>query len=76
MKQPTILLQKAKELHLYRNDSTALFRAINTCDFLGEIISNNTFSSDFQPVKFFRFVIAKSVKDGLSIDENFILIIV
>ena len=72
MKQPTILLQKAKELHLYRNDSTALFRAINTCDFLDEIISNNTFSSDFQPVKFFRFVIAKSVKDGLSIDENFI----
>jgi len=48
------LLQKAKELHLYRNDSTALFRAINTCDFLDEIISKNTFSSDFQPCTFLK----------------------
>ena len=72
MKTPDILLHKTRELNLFRNDSIALFRAINTCDFLDEIISNNSFSSDFQPVKFFRFVIAKSVKDGLFIDENFI----
>ena len=72
MNKQNTLLQKAKELHLFRNDSKALFKAINTCDFLDEIINNNSFSSDFQPVKFFRFVIAKSVKDGLTIDENFI----
>lgn len=72
MKIPDIILHKTRELNLFRNDSKALFRAINTCNFLDEIIINNSFSSDFQPVKFFRFVIAKSVKDGLSIDENFI----
>jgi hypothetical protein len=72
MKTPNILLHKTRELNLFRNDSIALFRAINTCAFLDEIINNNSFSSYFQPVKFFRFVIAKSVRYGLSIDENFI----
>ena len=72
MNTTDILIKRATRLNQFRNDSKALFDAINNCSFLGEIILNNTFSSDFQPVKFLRLVVATSVKEGKKIDTNFI----
>ena len=72
MNTTDILIKRATRLNQFRNDPKALFDAINNCSFLGEIILNNTFSSDFQPVKFLRLVVATSVKEGKKIDTNFI----
>jgi hypothetical protein len=67
-----ILIQRAKRLNQIRSDSKTLFKVVNSCTFIDGIITNNEFSSDFQPVKFLRLVVATHIKKGKEIDSNFI----